>query len=248
VSTAQRIAIQRVSAAFVAVIVVVAVVAGYLAVNGGPVLGGGPGSPASAPSPSSGQSATSSAIGTSSIMTSSRMTSNTTVSRLTSVSANASETVRAMNSTSWPYPGCQTLAATNSSQGYNLTVYVNSFSVTIGQSLCFVTSIQDVSGVQLTLAESANLDAVVNVTDPSGQLVFSMSDCSPSLPPLSNTSLSKPPQGGYCSENWNTQSLVDGAHLQPGTYQVNAIGSGPAEGGTGTARVTARFEVALSSP
>jgi hypothetical protein len=243
VSTAQRIAIQRVSAAFVAVIVVVAVVAGYLAVNGGPALGGGPSSAASAPSSSSGQSATSSATGTSSIMT-----SNTTVSRLTSVSANANETVRAMNSTSWPYPGCQTLAATNSSQGYNLTVYVNSFTVTIGQSLCFVTSIQDVSGVPLTLAGSANLDAVVNVTDPSGQLVFSMSDCSPSLPPLSNTSLSKPPQGGYCSENWNTQSLVDGAHLQPGTYQVNAIGSGPAEGGTGAVRVTARFEVALSSP
>jgi hypothetical protein len=240
-------AIQRVSAAFVAVLVVVVVVAGYLAVvNGGSAPGGGPSSAASAPSSSSGQSATGSATtGT----TSSGTTSNTSaVSRLTSVSANASRTVRAVNSTVWPYPGCQTLAATNSSQGYNLTVYVNSFAVTIGQPFCFVTSIQNVSGVPLTLAESAYLDAVVNVTAPSGQLVFSMSDCSPSPPPPSNTSLSNPPQGGYCSENWNTQSLVDGAPLQPGTYQVNAVGSGPADGGTGTVRVTAHFEVTLSSP
>lgn len=182
-------------------------------------------------------------------MTGDSLTGNATVSRLTSVSANASGAVRSVNSTSfWPYPGCQTLAATNSSQGYNLTVYVNSFAMTIGQSLCFVASIQNVSGVPLTLAESGHLGAAVNVTDPSGRLVFSMNDCSPSLPPLTNTSLSNPPQGGYCGENWNTQTPVGGAPLQPGTYQVDAIGSGPAEGGTGTVRVTARFEVTLSSP
>ena len=107
--------------------------------------------------------------------------------------------------------GC-VLAATNSSQGYALDVYLSN-STKIGGDVCLGIVVQNVSG------GSPSIEGIVqmlNITDSGGRLVTALS---PGLSSSSGTLVS----GHYIagSGSWNSDTTYAGIAPQPGTYRVS---------------------------
>jgi hypothetical protein len=126
--------------------------------------------------------------------------------------------------------GCGFSSTTASNQGYNLTVYVSSYSLTIGQTECMAAVIQDNSTVPVTSNQSLSL--TFSVTNSTGYVVDSPAACPNAAIATTATTVNPSPpatpppaQAFECGDFWDTSASVNGAPLQPGLYHIIVIGS-----------------------
>ena len=131
-----------------------------------------------------------------------------------SVRQTRTDTVNASNGPG----GCGFSSTTTSNQGYNLTVYLSSRSLKIGDSECIAAEIQDNSSVPLPANESASFSLTFTITDSAGHTVDKSVPCVPGGgAPGTNPA---PTQGFECGEFWDPTTP-----LQPGTYHIIVAGS-----------------------
>jgi len=112
-----------------------------------------------------------------------------------------------------------------SNDGLNLTAYITSRTVTIGQWEGITAGVQDDTNVPLTVNESNFLSITITVKDSSGYQVFQGGPCPSPVLAQGTDGTNPPPQGFQCSVIWDTSSLVNGFPLQPGTYQITIMGA-----------------------
>gem|GEM_PF-4531394 len=184
-----------------AVLVVAALGAGYLAVNSGR------------------QASTSASTATTTAGNIATTNSSTSGGAGITISASTIDFIQSPGSMT--PDGCSTLINAVSSQGFQVETYVASTSAKVGSVLCIDVVLLDVSGPNLT-QQSTGYTVTWNVTDSSGRVVFE-SACYPSPPPQSPgvaSSPSPPVHWVSCSGAWDTSSPFHGVTPQAGTYQV----------------------------
>jgi hypothetical protein len=187
------------------------------------------------------QSSTSTSISSSSAISSDPLLTSTSYSTA-SVQVTGTVTI---NSTNGCPVGVDAAIPVASNEGLNLTVYLSSRSLEIGQSEGMTAGVQDDTAVPLNANESGFLSLSFLVTNSSGYRVYSSGGCIPVLPPSYNGTSIPSPQGFQCSTVWQTGSPVNGAALRPGTYQIAITGTAGGPDNT-IDSVAAIVEVTLS--
>ena len=115
--------------------------------------------------------------------------------------------------------GCGPSSTTTSSEGYNLTVYHSSSSLTIGDTECISALMLVASGIPVPANQSGDFSLTFTVTDSHGNVVAKSIPCVPA------GSVGAPSPGFECGFDWATGELVNGASLTPGAYHIDVTGS-----------------------
>ncbi len=137
------------------------------------------------------------------------------------------------NSTSHLPNGCNAAAQTSSSDGYALTIYINSTAVKLGNTMCITAYLKNMnSTVTLDQATAYKANFNFSVIDSSGRTVLVVF-CTGTQPPpasVSGSEFTKPVTNFICSDLWNTRaSYVTSPNTtpSPGAYQIIALASFP---------------------